>query len=326
MEIRIKILPILAAGLISVGWSQIVLAQSQPTTNVNMAAQISETRKANAALMRLYTWECRTELIEKGQRLDTRIEAVSYGPDGQLQRSLLSNQSPPLPESLLGGIIAKKKKERLEVYLKGLRSLLEQYSLPTEVNVLNFMNQATTTISTPDVQGLILMNGSSVLLPGDNLTVWIEASTHRTRKIQVNTFYEGQAVNLTATFKTLKSGLNYVAFADVTIPGKAFTVQVHNYDYVPIVAVSSSQIMEQTAPPPATAAPSPPIQERQISPSITQMEIKSPVPTGAAPSTAGTSSFQTIEQKLKNLKSLFDQGLISQSEYDAKKAQILQGL
>ena len=326
MEIRIKILPVLAAALIAVGWSQTVMAQGQPAANVSMAAQISETRKANAALMRQYTWECRTELIEKGQRLDTRIEAVSYGPDGQLQRSLLSNQSPPLPESLLGGIIAKKKKERLEVYLKGLRSLLEQYSLPTEVNVLNFMNQATTTISTPDVQGLILMNGSSVLLPGDNLTVWIEASTHRTRKIQVNTFYEGQAVNLTATFKTIASGLNYVAFADVAIPGKAFTVQVHNYDYDRIVGVSSSQVPQQKPSPPTAAAPSPSIQERQISPSITEMEIKSPTPPTAAKPAPGSVSFQTVEQKLKDLKSLFDQGLISQSDYDAKKAQILQGL
>jgi hypothetical protein len=300
------------------------MAQGQPAANVSMAAQISETRKANAALMRQYTWECRTELIEKGQRLDTRIEAISYGPDGQLQRRFLSDQAPPLPESLLGGIIAKKRKERLEAYLKGLRSLLEQYSLPTEANVLNFMNQAATTM--PDAQGLILVSGSSVLLPGDNLSVWIEASTRRTRKTQVNTFYEGDAVKLTATFKTLKSGLNYVAFADVTIPGKAFTVQVHNYDYDRIVGVSSSQVPQQKPSPPTAAAPSPSIQERQISPSITEMEIKSPTPPTAAKPAPGSGSFQTVEQKLKDLKSLFDQGLISQSDYDAKKAQILQGL
>lgn len=324
MEIRIKILPVLAAALIAVGWSQTVMAQGQPAANVSMAAQISETRKANAALMRQYTWECRTELIEKGQRVDTRIEAISYGPDGQLQRRLLSDQSPPLPESLLGGIIAKKRKERLEAYLKGLRSLLEQYSLPTEANVLNFMNQAATTM--PDAQGLILVSGSSVLLPGDNLSVWIEASTRRTRKTQVNTFYEGEAVKLTATFKTLKNGLNYVAFADVTIPGKAFTVQVHNYDYDRIVGVSSSQVPQQKPSPPTAAAPSPSIQERQISPSITEMEIKSPTPPTAAKPAPGSGSFQTVEQKLKDLKSLFDQGLISQSDYDAKKAQILQGL
>ena len=36
-------------------------------------------------------------------------------------------------------------------------------------------------------------------------------------------------------------------------------------------------------------------------------------------------SLQVAEQKLKDLKALFDQGLISKSEYDAKKQQILQG-
>jgi hypothetical protein len=303
MEIRIKILLILAAGLIAVGWSQISLAQSQPA-NVNMAAQISEARRANAALMRQYTWESRTELIEEGQVKDIRIEAVSYGPDGQLQRSLLNDQGSPLPESLLGRIIAEKRKERLEAYVKGLRSLLEQYSLPTEGKVIDFMNQATTT--KPDANGLILITGSGVNLPGDNLSIWIEASTRRTRKTQVNTFYEGEAVQLTATFKTLASGLNYVAYADVTIPGKLFTVQVQNYDYNRIVAASSPQITE-----------------RQISPSTLQMEIKSPGPAPAAKEAPGSTSFQTAEQKLKDLKSLFDQGLISQSDYEAKKQQIL---
>jgi len=33
-----------------------------------------------------------------------------------------------------------------------------------------------------------------------------------------------------------------------------------------------------------------------------------------------------MEQKLRDLKALLDQGLISQSDYEAKKAQVLQGL
>jgi hypothetical protein len=33
-----------------------------------------------------------------------------------------------------------------------------------------------------------------------------------------------------------------------------------------------------------------------------------------------------VERKLRDLKALFDQGLITQSDYDAKKAQILEGL
>jgi hypothetical protein len=324
MEIRIKILLILAAGLIVVGWSQSSLAQSQLTASGNIAVQIANARKANAALMRQYAWDSRTETIEEGAVKDIRIEAVSYGPDGQLQRTVLSDQPVGQPMGFLGQIIADKRKERLEAYMKGLRSLLDQYTLPTEAEVINFVNQAAA--ARPDARGLIWITGSSVLLPGDNLSIWVDASTRQTRKTQVNTFYEGEAVNLTATFKTLPSGLTYASYAEVNIPGKQFTVRVHNYDYVRTMTTPSPQVTEQNLPPPTTATPSPPIQERQISPSITEMEIKSPAPSPAGKTAPGSSSFQTVEQKLKDLKSLFDQGLISQSDYDAKKAQILQAL
>ena len=49
MEIRIKILLILAAGLIVIGWSQSALAQGQPIASPNIAVQIANARKANAA-------------------------------------------------------------------------------------------------------------------------------------------------------------------------------------------------------------------------------------------------------------------------------------
>jgi hypothetical protein len=177
MKTRTKILFIAAAGLIATGWSQAVLAQSPLATTANTAVQITEARKANALFMRQYSWTSRTELIEEGQVKDTRIEQVSYGPDGQLQRILLNDTSAPLPRGFLRRDIAEQKRQEME-----------QYTIP----------------------------------------------------------------------------------APTTAP----------------------------VPAPMTAQPSPP----------------------------GTGSLQSIEQKLKDLKSLFDQGLISQSDYEAKKAQLLQGL
>jgi hypothetical protein len=56
------------------------------------------------------------------------------------------------------------------------------------------------------------------------------------------------------------------------------------------------------------------------------MEIKSPAPSPAEKPAPASPSLQAIEQKLRDLKALLDQGLITQSDYDAKKAQILQGL
>ena len=101
----------------------------------------------------------------------------------------------------------------------------------------------------------------------------------------------GDAVALTATFKTLASGLTHMDYAEVTVPGKQLSVQVQNYDYNRTMVTPAPQIAGHKQPPPA-----------------------------ASP------SLQTAEQKLRDLKALLDQGLITQSDYDDKKAQILQGL
>jgi hypothetical protein len=196
----------------------------------NMAVRIVEARKANAALMRQYTWQSRTELIDKGEIRDIRLDQVTYGPDGSLQRVLLNNQGASLPHGFLRRSIAENKKKEMEEYLTGLRGLLDQYTLPTAGKVLDFMTRATTV--GPDASGLIMMTGSGVVLPGDNLTIWTDAATRQTRKVQVRTYFQNDGVELTATFQTLPGGPTYVAFAEVIVPAKQLTVQVQNFNYV----------------------------------------------------------------------------------------------
>ncbi len=207
-----------------------VPATTGEALKANLAVQITEARKANAALMRQYSWECRTELIDKGEVKDVRLERVTYGPDGTLQRIPLNNQGASLPRGFLRRSIAEDKKKQMEEYLTGLRSLLDQYTLPTAGKVLDFMNRAM--VVGPDANGLIMMTGSGVVLPGDRLTIWTDVATRQTRTIQVNTFFQGDAVELTATFKTLAGGPTYTALADVTVPAKQLSVQVQNFDYV----------------------------------------------------------------------------------------------
>jgi Cu/Ag efflux protein CusF len=196
----------------------------------NMAVRIVEARKANAALMRQYTWQSRTELIDKGEVRDIRLDQVTYGLNGSLQRVLLNNQGASLPHGFLRRSIAENKKKQMEEYLTGLRGLLDQYTLPTAGKILDFMNRAT--LVGPDAGGLIMMTGSSVVLPNDNLTIWTDAATRQTRKVQVRSFFEGDPVELTATFETLPGGPTHVAFAEVMVPAKQLAVQVQNFNYV----------------------------------------------------------------------------------------------
>jgi len=284
-----KILTILVAGLIVFGAPHFTLAQDQLAARAETAVKITEARKANAKLMHQYSWQSRTELIENGTVKDMRLEQVQYGPDGRLQRMVQNEQGASLPHGFLRRAIAEKKRKQMEEYLKGLRGLLDQYTLPTAGKVLDFMDKARTTLA--DDGRLILMSGTGVVVPGDSLSVWTEAATRKTHKIQVNSFFQGEAVNLTATFKTLRRGLNHVDYAEVVVPGKNLSVQVQNFNY------------DRTMPPPV--------------PKIAKHK---------QPSSAASPSLQTVERKLRDLKALFDQGLITQSDYDAKKAQLLEGL
>ena len=194
-----------------------------------MAARVAEARKANAALMQQYSWTSRTEVIDQGQVKDIRIDTVNYGPSGQLQRSIMNDQSAPLPFGFLRRRIAEVERQRVEEYLGGLRDLPEQYTLPTAGKVQDFMNRATGT--GPDGSGLFEMTGQNVVYSGDTFSIWVNPRTRHAQKVQVATTFQGDPVTLTATFKTLPSGLNHVAYAEVTVPAKRLSVQVQNFDY-----------------------------------------------------------------------------------------------
>lgn len=79
-------------GLPLAAWALTALAQSVPSATANRALQIYRACEANAALMHQYQWNSRIEILSQGQVQDIRIELVSYGPFGQLQRTLLNDQ------------------------------------------------------------------------------------------------------------------------------------------------------------------------------------------------------------------------------------------
>jgi hypothetical protein len=197
--------------------------------NEALSLKIVAARKANQALLQQFSWSSRTELIDSGTVKDTRIDLVSYGPNGQLQRTILNDQSAPLPGGFLRKRIADRERDRVEKYIKGLGKVLDQYTQPTAGKIIDFISGAQ--ISAPDANGLLKLSGSSVVIPGDAFTMWIKAGTWQVTKIEIATTYDQDMVQLTASYRTLPSGLTHVQYAEVTVAAKAMTLQVHNFDY-----------------------------------------------------------------------------------------------
>lgn len=221
-------------SLLSVALTAVGLVCFSPLTHAQggsgLAAGISEARAKNATLMKQYSWNCRVEISENGETKDTRIDQVTYGPDGNVQYTLINDVGSPMPHGFLRRRIAEKEKESLEKYIKDIRTMLNQYTLPTASGLGAFLGSAT--IATPNAEGVLQITGSSVVVPGDTYSLSIYAPTRQPRQLKVMTTYQGDEVNLSATFKTLSNGLNNMAYATISIPAKNLTLQIHNYDYI----------------------------------------------------------------------------------------------
>jgi hypothetical protein len=210
-------------------WLAVPLLVPPALAQEGLAAKISEARKANATLLKQYSWQCRTELIHEGKVADTRIDQVVFGPDGQPQRTLLNDDKTPLPRGFVRRRLAEKERERVEHFLVGLRKLLDQYTLPSAGKILDFVEQAK--IQAPDANGLLLLTGAGVVVPGDSLSLWLDARTRLPSKIQVTSQFEGDTVQASASFKTLSSGVNHLEYGEVDVAAKEIRLQVHNFNF-----------------------------------------------------------------------------------------------
>ena len=195
-----------------------------------LAGELVEARQKNSALMRQYSWECRTDVFLDGVSRDLRVDQMYYGPGGQLQRVLVNDQSAPLPFGFFAARIAEQARIEVSQALVGLRGLLDQYTLPGAGAISQFIERAT--IQAPDASGLLQLTGGSVVVPGDLLTLWVDAQTRQPRRVRILTYYQGYQVTATGTFQTLPTGLSYLAYAEVLAPATGISLQVQNFDFI----------------------------------------------------------------------------------------------
>jgi len=222
---------ILLIGLLLLAFSVPIKAQ---VPNEGIANMIIQARQKNAAQLKQYTWTCRIELTQNGTIQDTRIDQVSYGPDGTLQQTLLNDQGAQLPLGFLRRAIAENRRQQTEQYITDLRALVDQYTLPSAGAVINFISQASIQSGQgPDGSPIIQMSGSNVVNLGDTFSLMVNPTTFHTRQIQVTTTYQGEQVTVRAAFATLPRGLTYPQYVDVEVPDKQLSLLVQNYDYLP---------------------------------------------------------------------------------------------
>jgi hypothetical protein len=204
--------------------SQINTGIDQEITDKIIAARnLSESMKGK------YTWFTRIDVIREGKVVDLLIQENKYDSDGTIRKKVVNDQEAPLPKSFLIHQIAEEEKTKTVTFLNGLHEFLQKYSLPDEKMVIYFINKSKTGI--PDEHGNILFTGQNLLREGDRMEWWIGRENWLTNRSSVSTVYEGDKIEFSAYFIALPDGLNYMSFAEILIPEKSLTIQLHNYDY-----------------------------------------------------------------------------------------------
>ena len=197
-------------------------AQTDMTTVV---AKVSAARQENAQKTRNYSWTQRTEVKVKGEVKSLKTEIVRYTVDGEMQKTPIDETSAKKPKGVRGKV-AKKKIGEMKDWMAELGELLKAYSLPTEGNLLDFLNAASVS---PDGAGRKL-DATDVVQPGDRMSVWIDGN-HKMTKTEVSTQHDGSDVKLETDHSTTPDGLDYTARTVIVVPDKGVEMTVENFSY-----------------------------------------------------------------------------------------------
>lgn len=214
-----------------IGFGSIALALQSPDLQ-QKAAAAKEAAAQNQQALRSYSWITKTELSLKGEVKNTKIESCRYGPDGQVQKTELTEPPPPpqRQRGLRGAIVAHKTAEMKEE-LEASAALVQSYVPPTPEKLQAVIAAGGVTL-TP-AAGTAAIRFADYVKTGDSLTLTLDSGDKTLQRIAVDTWLDepDKKVTLAVSFQTLPDGTNYAAQTVMSIPGENIEVRIENSNY-----------------------------------------------------------------------------------------------
>ena len=194
-------------------------------------AAVKQAAAENKQKLLQYQWTETTQLTLKGDPKPASTNLCRYGPDGQVQKNLVS----PPPEPPSGGrmkqkIIAKKKEE-MKDYMGDVKALLSQY-VPPDPQKMQQAYQAGK-VSLNPAGGVVNLIFKDYAQPGDQMTLRFDTAAHKIISLSVNT-YLGEAkdaVSLQVQMASLPDGTNYAQQTVLSATAKQLVVTTTNSSY-----------------------------------------------------------------------------------------------
>jgi hypothetical protein len=203
---------------------------AQSTEVQEKVAAVKQIVAENKQKLMQYQWVETTQITLKGDPKPPKQNGCVYGPDGQVQKTLLTPPQEPSGGRLKKRIV-EKKTEEMQDYMQDVKALLTLYVPPDPQRMQEAY--AAGKVSLNPVPGAVNLIFTDYAQPGDRMTLTFDTAAHKVRALNIDT-YMGQAkdaVTLKVQMDSLPDGTNYTQQSVLTATAKQLVVTTTNGNY-----------------------------------------------------------------------------------------------
>ncbi len=214
-------------------WMLPVGAQDPKQVMQQKVAAFQQSIAENQKALRSYTWTETTQIKLKGEVKSSKIESCRYGPDGKVQKTLLSD--PPAKKEMRGlkKKIVEKKTEEMKDYMDRVSSLVHRYVPPQGELIQSAVAQGNLSFS-PQGSDAILLQFKNYVKTGDLVSITLDTAAKQIRQFKVDTFLdeEKEKVILRVDFENLPDGIWYAGTKDLQVAAKEINVHIIDSNFL----------------------------------------------------------------------------------------------
>jgi len=187
-----------------------------------------ETHKKNADLMREYSWKQRIVVEVEGEQRPPKMYHVRFDREGELQKTLLTQDDGKKKRGIRGKI-QKKKQTEFREWAGSVADVVKKYTAAPPGRVLEFLEKATVM---PADGGQAEIRGTGFAASDDQVTIWIDRATRTPSRMKFRTLLDEEALQGSVEYELLDDGLRYAARTTIEVPVRDVKATVETFDYL----------------------------------------------------------------------------------------------